>query len=456
MTTTGYSLTQPASSSPWAAPLADAPVQATVAVPSSKSLTNRKLVLAALSDAPSTLSSPLHSEDSARMIEALRTLGVGIELVPGDGAFGPDLHVTPPAALHGGVTIDCGQAGTVMRFIAPLAGLATGDVTITAHASALHRPMGEMIKALREIGADIDDGGHWALPFTVRGRGHIRGGEVTIDASGSSQFVSGLLLAAPRFDVGLHLIHSGSRLPSVPHIDMTVETLARRGIQVERPSANEWVVPAGVPRGRDAVIEPDLSNAAPFLAAALLTGGSVTIPGWPPASTQPGALLPEILSLLGARTGRRGGALTVTGKRRIAGVDLDLSAASELSPTLFSLAAFADAPTTLHGIGHIRGHETNRIDALIGNLRALGGEAEELPDGIRITPRPLHGGLWRAHHDHRIATAGALIGLRVPGVEVDDISTTAKTMPEFPQLWAQLLQGEAGPTDASSDAPGAA
>jgi 3-phosphoshikimate 1-carboxyvinyltransferase len=228
MTTTGYSLTQPASSSPWAAPLADAPVQATVAVPSSKSLTNRKLVLAALSDAPSTLSSPLHSEDSARMIEALRTLGVGIELVPGDGAFGPDLHVTPPAALHGGVTIDCGQAGTVMRFIAPLAGLATGDVTITAHASALHRPMGEMIKALREIGADIDDGGHWALPFTVRGRGHIRGGEVTIDASGSSQFVSGLLLSAPRFEEGVHVVHTGARLPSVPHIEMTIAALRAR------------------------------------------------------------------------------------------------------------------------------------------------------------------------------------------------------------------------------------
>ena len=326
-----------------------------------------------------------------------------------------------------------------MRFIAPLAGLAEGDVTITAHASALHRPMGEMIKALRTIGADIDDGGNWALPFTVRGRGHVRGGEVTIDASSSSQFVSGLLLAAPRFDVGLHLIHSGERLPSVPHIDMTVETLARRGIQVEHPTPNEWVVPAGVPRGRDAAIEPDLSNAAPFLAAALLTSGSVTVPGWPATSTQPGALLPEILSLLGARTGRRGGALTVTGTGRIAGVDLDLTAASELTPTLFALAAFADAPTTLHGIGHIRGHETDRIQALIANLRGLGGEAEELPDGIRVTPAPLHGGLWRAHHDHRIATAGALIGLRVPGVEVDDIGTTAKTMPEFPQLWAQLL-----------------
>lgn len=442
MTTTGYSHPHPAASSPWAAPRVDEPVHATVVVPGSKSLTNRKLVLAALADAPSTLTAPLHSDDSARMVEALRALGVEVDEVPGDGPFGPNLRVTPPVSFRGDVTIDCGQAGTVMRFIAPLAGLADGDVTITAHPSALHRPMGEMIKALREIGADIDDGGTWALPFIVRGRGHIRGGEVTIDASGSSQFVSGLLLAAPRFDVGLHLIHSGARLPSLPHIDMTVETLARRGIQVERPTANEWVVPAGVPRGRDAAIEPDLSNAAPFLAAALLTGGAVTIPGWPATSTQPGALLPEILSLLGARTGRRGGALTVTGTGRIAGVDLDLTAASELTPTLFALAAFADAPTTLHGIGHIRGHETDRIDALVGNLRALGGEAEELPDGIRITPTSLHGGLWRAHHDHRIATAGALIGLRVPDVEVDDIGATAKTLPEFPRLWQQMLDAD--------------
>ncbi|MFT3798495.1 3-phosphoshikimate 1-carboxyvinyltransferase [Microbacterium sp.] len=440
MTTTGYSLTDPATGpTPWPAPHATSAVQATVAVPGSKSLTNRKLVLAAIADGPSTLAAPLHSDDSARMIGALRALGAEIDEVPGTGAFGPDLHVTPPASFRGDVVIDCGQAGTVMRFIAPLAGLATGDVTLTAHESALHRPMGEMIKALRDLGVDIDDGGHWALPFTVRGHGHIRGGEVTIDASRSSQFVSGLLLAAPRFDVGLHLIHSGERLPSVPHIDMTVETLARRGIHVEHPSPNEWVVPAGTPRGRDAAIEPDLSNAAPFLAAALLTHGTVTVPAWPASSTQPGALLPEILSLLGARVSRRGGALTVAGGAQIAGVDLDLTAASELAPTLFALAAFADAPTVLHGIGHIRGHETDRIDALVGNLRALGGDARELPDGIHITPAPLHGGLWRAHHDHRIATAGVLIGLRVPGVEVDDIGTTAKTMPEFPALWQGML-----------------
>jgi len=414
-----------------------------VTVPGSKSLTNRKLVLAALADAPSTLISPLHSDDSARMIDALRALGVEIEELPASGPFGPDLRVTPPAAFRGDVVIDCGQAGTVMRFIAPLAGLAHGDVTITAHESALHRPMGVMITALRELGVDIDDGGNWALPFTVKGRGHIRGGEVTIDASASSQFVSGLLLAAPRYDVGLHLLHSGARLPSLPHIDMTVEALARRGVHVEHAQPHEWLVPAGAPRGRDATVEPDLSNAAPFLAAAILTGGAVTIPAWPATSTQPGALLTDILTLMGGRTSRRGGALTVTAGDRIAGVDLDLTAASELTPTLFALAAFADAPSTLHGIGHIRGHETDRIAALVSNLRALGGDAEELPDGIRITPAPLHGGLWRAHHDHRIATAGAIIGLRVPGVEVDDIGTTAKTMPEFPELWRAMLAGDA-------------
>ncbi len=427
----------------WTAPTSESAVHATVIVPGSKSLTNRKLVLAALADAPSTLVAPLHSDDSARMIDALRALGVEIDELPATGQFGPDLRVTPPAHFRGDVVIDCGQAGTVMRFIAPLAGLAHGDVTITAHPSALHRPMGTMIKALREIGVDIDDGGRWALPFIVKGRGHIRGGEITIDASASSQFVSGLLLAAPRFDVGLHLVHSGDRLPSVPHIDMTVEALARRGVHIEHSAPHEWLVPAGTPRGRDTAVEPDLSNAAPFLAAAIMTGGTVTVPGWPASSTQPGALLTEILALMGARVSRRGGALTVAAGDRIAGVDLDLTAASELTPTLFALAAFADAPSTLHGIGHIRGHETDRIAALVSNLRALGGDAEELPDGIRITPAPLHGGVWKAHHDHRIATAGAIIGLSVPGVQIDDITTTAKTLPEFPQLWQQMLRGDA-------------
>ncbi|MEU2203358.1 3-phosphoshikimate 1-carboxyvinyltransferase [Microbacterium oleivorans] len=423
----------------WPAPTPGEPVHAHVTVPGSKSLTNRELVLSAIADGPSLLTGALHSDDSARMIDALRRLGVRIEPVAGDSPFGPDLEVTPPSRFTGGTTIDCGQAGTVMRFVSPIAGLAVGDVHVTAHPTALHRPMGAMIHALRDIGADIDDAGSWSLPFDVRGHGHLRGGEVTIDASQSSQFVSGLLLAAARFDVGLRLIHDGERLPSLPHIEMTVEALARRGVHVEHPTPNEWLVPAGPVRGKEIAIEPDLSNAAPFLAAAVLTGGSVTVPGWPAHSTQPGALLADILPVMGAHVSRRAGALTVTAGDRIAGLDLDLSAASELTPTLFALAAFADAPTTFHGIGHIRGHETDRIAALVENLRALGGEAEEREDGIHIVPRPLHGGVWRAHHDHRMATAGAVIGLRAPGVVVDDIGTTAKTMPEFPQLWAGML-----------------
>lgn len=426
----------------YTAPVFDDPIHATLTIPGSKSLTNRELIIAAIADGPGRLISPLHSDDSRRMVDALRALGVGIEEVDAGGEFGPDLVVTP-AKLSGGTTVDCGQAGTVMRFIAPLAGLAAHDVHLTAHENALHRPMGGLISALRDLGVDIDDEGTWALPFTIRGHGRIRGGRIEIDASASSQFVSGLLLAAPRFDVGLHLVHTGDRLPSLPHIDMTVESLGHRGVVVERPNEREWLVPAGPLRGKELTIEPDLSNAAPFLAAAVLTGGRVTVPHWPVHSTQPGALLVDILTEMGARVTRRSGVLAVTGTGEIRGVDLDLSAASELTPSLFALAAFADSPSTLHGIGHIRGHETDRIAALVGNLRALGGSAEELEDGIRITPAPLRGGLWRAHHDHRMATAGAIIGLRVPGVEVDDIGTTAKTMPEFPELWAEMLADNA-------------
>ncbi|WP_431073408.1 3-phosphoshikimate 1-carboxyvinyltransferase [Microbacterium phyllosphaerae] len=424
----------------YVAPSTTDSVHATVTIPGSKSLTNRELIIAAIADGPGRLIAPLHSDDSRRMVDALRALGVGIEEVEGGGEFGPDLVITP-GKLVGGTTVDCGQAGTVMRFIAPLAGLAQHDVHLTAHETALHRPMGGLISALRDLGVDIDDEGTWSLPFTIRGHGRIRGGRVEIDASASSQFVSGLLLAAPRFDVGLHLVHTGSHLPSLPHIDMTIEALSRRGIRIERPATGEWLVEAGVPRAKEIAIEPDLSNAAPFLAAALVTGGSVSVPGWPVHSTQPGALLPEILQAMGAHVGRHSGTLTVKAASEIHGLDMDLSAASELTPTLVGLAAFASSPTTIRGIGHIRLHETDRIAALIGNIRALGGEAEELSDGLRIIPRSLHGGGWAAHHDHRMATTGALIGLRVPGVEIDDIGTTSKTLPEFTLLWERMLRG---------------
>lgn len=437
---------------PWLAPTAVSPLDATLAIPGSKSLTSRELVLAALADGSGRVRSPLHSQDSERMVGALRALGAHIEPAPGDGPFGHDWIVTPPAPFSDGGEIDCGQAGTVMRFVAPLAGFARGDVRLTAHETALHRPMGELIRALRDIGLDIDDGGHWSLPFVVRGHGHIRGGEVHMDASRSSQFVSGLLLAAARFDVGLHLIHTGERLPSLPHIEMTVEALAHRGVHVERPAPNEWIVAPGPIRAKDVTIEPDLSNAAPFLAAALVAGGSVTVTGWPSNSTQPGALLGDLLHRAGARVARRGGAFTVTRTGPLRGFDVDLSAAGELAPTIVGLAALASSPSTITGIGHIRLHETDRIRALVDGLNALGGEATELPDGIRVVPRPLHGGPWKSHHDHRMATTGALLGLSVLGIEVDDLSVTAKTLPQFAQLWDGMLAGSESTVGSSDEA----
>lgn len=432
----------------WPAPVADGPLNASVSLPGSKSLTNRELVLAALADGPSLLRAPLHSLDSENMVQALRALGTSIEERPGSGPFGADLLVTPAEELVGSTTIDCGQAGTVMRFVPPVAGLALGPTTFDADDSARGRPMKTMITALRAVGVDINDDGRGSLPFTVHGTGRVAGGAITIDASASSQFVSGLLLSAPRFDDGLHLIHEGERLPSLPHIEMTIAALAARGVVVDSPAVGEWMVSPGALRAADIDIEPDLSNAAPFLAAALVAGGSVTITGWPTATTQVGADLADLLPLFGATVERSGDRLTVSGDGAagggIRGVSLDLTTGGELAPAIVALAALADGPSEITGIGHIRHHETDRLAALAAEINGLGGEVTELEDGLRIIPRPLHGGVWRSYHDHRMATAGAIIGLAVPGVEIENIGTTAKTLPQFTQLWqAMLAEGAA-------------
>jgi 3-phosphoshikimate 1-carboxyvinyltransferase len=373
------------------------------------------------------------------MVAALRQLGTRIDAIPGDGEYGSDLLITP-GELFGSTTVDCGLAGTVMRFLPPLAALALGPTTFDGDEGARRRPMATTISSLRALGADINDDGRHALPFTVHGTGTLAGGEVTIDASTSSQFVSGLLLAGSRFTNGLHLRHSGERLPSLPHIEMTIATLAARGVSVESPSVGEWIVAPGPIRGAEVQIEPDLSNAAPFLAAALVVGGTVTLTGWPESTTQVGAHLAHLLPLFGATVSLEGDRLTVTGDGSIHGVDLDLSTGGELAPALVALAALADSPSTITGIGHIRHHETDRLAALAAEINGLGGQVTELPDGLRIEPRPLHGGQWRSYDDHRMATAGALIGLVVAGVNVENIGTTAKTLPQFPQLWHDLVQ----------------
>lgn len=423
----------------WRAPVADAPLDAHVVIPGSKSLTNRELVLSALADSPSTLVAPLVARDTTLMADALRALGATID------ASSPTAWQIATAAFRGGATIDAGLAGTVMRFIPPVAALADGPVTIDGDAHARKRPMATTIDALRALGIAVDDDGRGALPFTIHGDGLIEGGELTIDASASSQFVSGLLLAAPRFRDGLVLRHAGERLPSLPHIEMTIATLARRGVAVTSPQPATWVVEPGPIAGADVSIEPDLSNAGPFLAAALLAGGRVTIAGWPAETTQVGDLFASLLPRFGATVTRSAQGLTVDGGaglrggRTWEGVDLDLSEGGELAPTFAALAALATSGSRITGIGHLRGHETDRLAALVAEITGLGGRVTELPDGLAFEPAPLHGGAWAAYADHRMATTGALLGLVVDGVVVDDIGTTAKTLPQFPELWKAML-----------------
>lgn len=429
----------------WKAPQALSPVMGTLQIPGSKSLTNRELVLAALSEGPSTIHRPLHSRDSKLMIEALKSLGTRITEVPGDGAFGPDWRIEP-GELLGSTTIDCGLAGTVMRFMPPVAALALGPTTFDGDEGARRRPMATTISSLRALGVDIADEGRGALPFTVHGTGKVAGGNLTIDASSSSQFVSGLLLSAARFDKGIDLTHSGERLPSLPHIEMTLEVLTARGVRVENPEVGHWIVHPGPISATDITIEPDLSNAAPFLAAAVVTGGSVTIIGWPEETTQVGNDLLEILPLFGASVIREGDAITVqgavdaSGMPLIHGIELDLTRGGELAPAIVSIAALASTPSTITGIGHIRHHETDRLAALANEINKLGGNVTELEDGLHIEPAALHGGVWLSYEDHRMATSGAIIGLVIPDVEVENIGTTSKTLPEFPQLWKALVE----------------
>ncbi len=427
----------------WTAPTAVTPLDATVALPGSKSLTNRFLILAALANDRSRLRQPLRSRDTLLMAAGLRSLGVGIEDVASEGKVAPgsqDWLVTP-GDLHGGVRIDAGLAGTVMRFLPPVAALATGPVEIDGDPQARRRPMGPVLEALRTLGVRLDDGGRGALPLTIHGEGSVRGGSVTLDASASSQFISALLLAGARYDEGVSVRHDGKPVPSEPHLAMTVETLRDAGVVVDDTEPNLWRVEPSEISSLDVQIEPDLSNAGPFLAAALVAGGTVRVPDWPQHTTQAGDALRDILDTMGGDVSldRRG--LTVSGTGSIGGIDIDLHDASELTPVVAALAALADSPSWIRGVAHIRGHETDRISALATEINGLGGKVTETDDGLRISPSPLRHGRFRSYHDHRMATAGAVLGLAVRGVVVEDIGTTRKTLPDFVGLWTAMLSG---------------
>jgi 3-phosphoshikimate 1-carboxyvinyltransferase len=419
----------------WRTPHRTAPVDAVVALPGSKSITARALVLAALADGPSRLVRPLRARDTDLMAAGLRALGVRID---DDG----DDQLVTPGPLRGPAEVDAGLAGTVLRFLPPVAGLATGPVRVDGDARLRDRPNAGLIAGLRDAGVRIEDGGRGRAPFTVHGTGRVRGGAVTVDASESSQVVSGLLLAAARFDEGLDLSLTGG-VPSMPHVEMTVTTLRAHGVDVAA-TAHGWRVSPGPIAARDVVIEPDLSNAAPFLAAALVTGGRVTVRDWPEATTQPGAQLDRLLTALGADVTRTADGLQVTGTGAIRPLTADLGEVGELTPVLAALCALADGTSRLTGIGHLRGHETDRLQALDEVLTAVGARVQQLPDGLVIEPGTLRPARLDSYADHRMVHAAALLGLAIDGVEVTEPGAVAKTLPDFVERWNQVLGTPAG------------
>ena len=418
----------------WPAPFRGrTPVHAHVTIPGSKSVTNRALILASLATSPSTIRKPLISRDSELMSAGLSALGISI--TGSDEAW----QITP-APLRGPARVDVGNAGTVMRFLPPLAAFAEGDISFDGDPRSYERPLGPVIKALEELGIEIEHGGRYSLPMVIKARGKVKGGALTIDASASSQFLSALLLVAPSMEEGITVTHRGGALPSMPHIEMTVAMLRDFGADVTvDPAAQTWSVKAGALHGKDLVIEPDLSNASPFLSIAMVCGGSITISDWPRATTQPGDQLRDIFTQMGATIELNDDGLTLTGGSSIHGIDIDLHDVGELTPSIAALAALADSPSHLRGIGHLRLHETDRLAALTREINSLGGNVVEEETALHITPAPLHAGVFHTYEDHRLATAGAVIGLVTPGVEVENVATTRKTLPDFPGLWNSLV-----------------
>ncbi|MCW2758022.1 MAG: 3-phosphoshikimate 1-carboxyvinyltransferase [Nocardioidaceae bacterium] len=417
---------------PWPAPRAHQPVHAVVSLPGSKSLTNRELVLAAIADGSSVVRRALRSRDTELMARALTALGSHVD------TSGDDWMVIP-GPFDDDADVDCGLAGTVMRFVPPVAALSSGTVAFDGDPHARTRPMKEVLEGLRQVGVRIDDHGDGFLPFDVLGSGSVRGGQVVIDASASSQFVSALLLAAPRYELGIDVMHDGKPVPSLPHIEMTVACLRAHGVDVDDSDPNRWVVSPGPVKALSTTIEPDLSNAGPFLMLALVSGGSVTVRDWPRTTTQPGDALRDLLTRMGGTATLTDEGLTVTGGDAIHGIDADLHDVGELTPALAALCALADSPSHLRGVAHIRGHETDRLAALATELKALGSDVTETADGLEIRPATLHGGRFATYADHRMAHAGVVLGAGVDDVLVEDVETTSKTFPGFADVWAGLF-----------------
>ena len=415
------------------------PINAKISIPGSKSATNRALILAAIAKSPSRLRKPLSSRDADLMVKGLQSLGCEIDEIKTEQGF--DYQITPQK-LSGPTQIDVGNAGTVMRFLPPIASLATGLVHFDGDARSHERPLEPVIKALEQLGASIEHGNKYRLPLTINGSGEIKGGEVEVDASASSQFISALMLLGPATKNGLTIRNIGKSLPSLPHIEMTIQMLRQFGATVE-VGENFWTVRSGDLQGQDLTIEPDLSNAAPFMAAAMICGGTVEILDWPKSTSQPGDQLRDIFARMGARVDQNNNGLKISGSGKIDGIDIDLHDVGELTPSIAAVAALAFSPSTLRGIAHLRLHETDRLAALANEINNLGGDVTEGPGELLIKPAKLVASqIFKSYEDHRMATAGAIIGLAVKDLTVENIETTKKTLPDFPGMWQEMLNGK--------------
>jgi len=417
----------------WHAPTINGAINSTLEIPGSKSATNRAFVLAALGDKNSIITNPLFARDTNLMLEALEKLGCNVVKKSNS------VEISPMKKDHSEISIDVGLAGTVMRFVPPLAALSSGTSHFDGDERARNRPMKTLIESLKKLNVKVIDNHQGKLPFSIISDGQITGGEIEIDASESSQFISALMLVGAKFKNGLTIKHVGQNLPSLPHIEMTIEMLKEVGVKTNQINTTTWRIDNQNINSKNWVVEPDLSNAGPFLAAAMVTKGEIKINDWPLQTTQAGNSWIEILSLMGANIQLNSKQLILKNDSEIKGINYNLNDVGELTPVLVAISLFANSKSEFTGISHLRGHETDRLAALVENITAIGGDAKETEDGLIINPKQLHGGVWKAFDDHRMATAGAVIGLKVKDIYVDDIATTAKTLPNFEEMWNKMV-----------------
>jgi len=417
----------------WHAPTINFAINSTLDIPGSKSATNRAFVLAALGNSKSTISNPLFARDTNLMLDALKQLGCDVLKKENS------VEISPMKKNHDEISIDVGLAGTVMRFVPPLAALGMGITHFDGDERARNRPMKTLIESLKKLNVNVIDKHDGKLPFSIVSEGEIVGGELEIDASESSQFISALMLVGAKFKNGITIKHVGENLPSLPHIQMTIEMLKEVGVITNQIDKTIWKIDNQEIKSKDWKIEPDLSNAGPFLAAAMVTNGEVRIKDWPAQTTQAGNAWIEILTLMGANIQLNSNDLILKNNSEIKGIKYNLQDVGELTPVLVAISLFANSKSEFSGISHLRGHETDRLAALVENINSIGGDAKETQDGLIITPKELHGGIWKAFDDHRMATAGAVIGLKVKDIYVDDIATTSKTLPNFEKMWHKMV-----------------